>query len=61
MITLRVDALWDFNKRITYTMLGGFFVTYSAVVAFFIVAMIDLYSTCKRVIIPAVCLRLTVA
>lgn len=43
MITLRVDALWDYNKTITYTMLGGFAVTYTLVVAFFIVAMVDLY------------------
>lgn len=44
MITLRVDALWDFNKRITYMMLGGFAVTYSATVAFLVVAIIDLRS-----------------
>jgi len=44
MITLRVDAMWDYNKTITYTMLGGFAVTYTLVLAFFIVGMIDLYS-----------------
>ena len=44
MITLRVDALWDSNKKITYLMLGGFSVTYSAAVAFFVLAIIDLRS-----------------
>ncbi|KAF9646254.1 hypothetical protein BDM02DRAFT_3118914 [Thelephora ganbajun] len=42
MITLRVDALWNYNKKITYTMLGGFVVTYSVAVAFFIVTIVDL-------------------
>ena len=42
MITLRVDALWDSNKKITYTMLGGFAVTYSATVIFLILAVLDL-------------------
>jgi len=42
MITLRVDALWDSNKSITYTMLGGFAFTYGVAVAFFIIAIIDM-------------------
>lgn len=50
MITLRVDALWDYNKTITYMMLGGFVVTYSSVVAFFVLAMIDLYSGYKPIL-----------
>jgi len=44
MITLRVGALWDHNKKITYTMLGGFFVTYSAAIICFIITIIDLRS-----------------
>jgi len=42
MITLRVDALWDFNKKITYMMLGGFVFTYGVAVAFIIVAVVDM-------------------
>ena len=44
MITLRVGVLWDSNKRITYMMLGGFSVTYSATVVCFILTIIDLRS-----------------
>lgn len=44
MITLQVDAMWDFNKTITRAMLAGFAATYTAVLAFFIIAMVDLYS-----------------
>lgn len=59
MITLRVDALWDSNKNITYMMLGGFAITYGAAVAFFIIAVIDLRSTCNP--ISPISQRLTVA
>jgi len=58
MITLRVDALWDSNKKITYTMLGGFFVTYSATVIFLILAAIDLWGAYNP--IPPVYQRLMV-
>lgn len=44
MITLRVDALWDYNKRITYMMLGGFAVTYSVTVVLLVLAIIDFRS-----------------
>jgi len=44
MITLRVGTLWDSNKKITYMMLGGFSVTYSAAVVCFIITIIDLRS-----------------
>ena len=50
MITLRVDALWDSNKKITYMMLGGFSVTYSAAVAFFVLAIIELRSAYSRIL-----------
>jgi hypothetical protein len=43
-ITLRVDALWEFNKTITHMVVGAFAITYSIAVAFFIVALIDLRS-----------------
>lgn len=51
MITLRVEALWDNNRTITYTMLAGFAVTYSLVLAFFIVAMVDLYRA-YNIVVP---------
>lgn len=52
MITLRVGALWDSNKKITYTMLGGFFVTYTAAVVCFVITIIDLRSEYNLVFAP---------
>ena len=49
MITLRVDGLWDHNRTITYSMLGGFVVTYGAVAAFFTVTTVDLHSACESI------------